>query len=67
MAEIKVGERVTVTLETVEAVEAVEGKGCDGCFFDVTNSFCVAIALGMECASKYRSDGKNIIYKEVKE
>ena len=70
MAEIKVGERVTVTLETVEAVEAVEaveGKGCDGCFFDRTNSFCVAIALGMECASKYRSDGKNIIYKEVKE
>ena len=67
MAEIKVGERVTVTLETVEAVEAVEGKGCDGCFFDVTNSFCVAIALGMECASKCRSDGKNIIYKEVKE
>ena len=67
MAEIKVGERVTVTLETVEAVEAVEGKGCDGCFFDVTNSFCVAIALGMECASKYRSDAKNIIYKEVKE
>ena len=67
MAEIKVGERVTVTLETVDAVEAVEGKGCDGYFFDVTNSFCVAIALGMECASKYRSDGKNIIYKEVKE
>ena len=67
MAEIKVGERVTVTLETVDAVEAVEGKGCDGCFFDVTNSFCVAIALGMECVSKYRSDGKNIIYKEVKE
>ena len=67
MVEIKVGERVTVTLETVEAVEAVEGKGCDGCFFDGTNSFCVAIALGMECASKYRSDGKNIIYKEVKE
>ena len=64
MAEIKVGERVTVTLE---AVEAVEGKGCDGCFFDRTNSFCVAIALGMECASKYRSDGKNIIYKEIKE
>ena len=33
MAEIKVGERVTVTLE---AVEAVEGKGCDGCFFGVS-------------------------------
>ena len=64
MAEIKVGERVTVTLE---AVKAVEGKGCDGCFFDGTTGFCAAIALGMECASKYRSDGKNIIFKEVKE
>lgn len=63
MKELKVGERVTVTLE---AVEAVEGKGCDGCFFDGTNSFCAAIALGMKCDSKYRSDGKNIIYKKVK-
>lgn len=64
MEVIKVGERVIVTLE---AVEAVEDKGCDGCFFDGTNDFCVAIVLGMNCASKYRSDGKNIIYKEVKE
>lgn len=63
MKELKVGERVTVTLE---AVEAVEGKSCDGCFFDESNSFCVAITLGMECTSKYRSDSKNIIYKEVK-
>jgi hypothetical protein len=31
MVELKVGERVTITLE---AVEAVKGKGCDGCFFD---------------------------------
>ena len=31
MKELKVGERVTITLE---AVEAVKGKGCDGCFFD---------------------------------
>ena len=60
MAEIKVGERVTVTLE---AVEAVEGKGCDGCFFDGRNGFCLAILLGMECSS----DGKNVIFKEVKE
>ena len=60
MEELKVGERVTVT---IEAVEAVEGKGCDGCCFDGTYGFCVAIAHGRECASKYRSDGKNIIKK----
>ena len=29
MKELKVGERVTITLEVVERQE-----GCDGCFFD---------------------------------
>ena len=62
MKELKIGERVTITLEAVETV-----KGCDGCFFDGRNSCCVAISLGMECAPKYRSDKKNIIFKEVKE
>ena len=63
MKELKVGERVTITLE---AAEIVKGKGCDGCFFD-RDGGCVAISLGMECASKYRSDNKDIIFKEVKE
>ena len=62
MVELKVGERVTITLEAVETV-----KGCDGCFFDGRNGCCVAISLGMECAPKYRSDKKNVIFKEVKE
>lgn len=61
MAELKVGERVTIILEAVETV-----KGCDGCFFD-RDGGCVAISLGMECASKYRSDNKDVIFKEVKE
>ena len=60
MKELKVGERLTITLEAVEAV-----KGCNGCFFD-RDGGCVAISLGMECSPKYRSDGKNIIYKEIK-
>ena len=62
MKELKVGERVTITLEVVEAV-----KGCDRCFFDGRNGCCVAISLGMECAPKYRSDHKSVIFKEVKE
>ena len=61
MKELKVGEILTITLEAVEAV-----KGCDGCFFD-RDGGCVAISLGMECSPKYRSDSKNIIFKEVKE
>lgn len=62
MKELKVGERVTITLE---AVEAIKSKGCDGCFFD-RNGGCVAISLGMECVPKYRSDKKNVIFKELK-
>ena len=62
MKELKVGERVTITLKAVEAV-----NGCNGCFFDRRNGCCVAISLGMECAPEYRSDKKNVIFKEVKE
>ena len=61
MKELKVEERVTITLEAVEAI-----KGCDGCLFN-RNGGCVAISLGMECAPKYRSDNKDVIFKEVKE
>lgn len=61
MKELKVGERVTITLEAVEVV-----KSCDGCFFDGRDVSCVAISLGMECTPKYRSDHKNVIFKEVK-
>ena len=61
MKELKVGERLTITLEAVEAV-----KGCNGCFFD-RDGGCVAISLGIECSPEYRSDNKDVIYKEVKE
>ena len=61
MKQLKVEERVTITLEAVEAI-----KGCDVCFFN-RNGGCVAISLGMECAPKYRSDNKDVIFKEVKE
>ena len=61
MKELKVGERVTITLEVVEQ------KGCKGCYFDGVDGCCGATSLGMECVPKYRSDGKSVIYKEVKE
>ncbi len=61
MKELKVGERVTITLEVVEQ------KGCKGCFFEGVDGCCGATSLGMECTSKYRSDKKNVIFKEVKE
>lgn len=61
MKELKVGERVTITLEVVEQ------KGCKGCFFGGADGCCGATSLGLECVPKYRSDGKSVIYKEVKE
>lgn len=61
MKELKVGERVTITLE------AVEHKTCEGCFFKGVAGYCGAAPLGLKCLPKYRSDKKNVIFKEVKE
>ena len=47
-------------------LKVVEAENCDGCFFDGDGG-CVAISLGMECVPKYRSDNKDVIFKEVKE
>ena len=60
MKELKVGERVTITLE------AVEHNTCEGCFFKGIADYCNAVSLGWMCVSKY-PDHKNIIFKEVKE
>lgn len=61
--EFKVGERVTL--------EAVEQNGCDGCFFEIDdtchNQTYNDWAGGFECQPEDRSDGKSIIFKEVKE
>lgn len=60
MKELKVGERLTITLE------AVKQNGCEGCFFEEMDD-CGASAIGLNCVSRYRSDGKSVIFKEVKE
>ena len=60
MKELKVGERVTITLEAVERKNS--DRGCRDCFFgDVSK------CLGISCRSYERSDGKSVIFKEVKE
>ena len=59
MKELKVGERFSVTLEVVEQ------NGCEGCFFE-SKSAC-EVWRKYPCASKQRSDHKNVIFKEVKE
>lgn len=57
MKELKVGERVTITLEVVEK------PSCYGCFF-----FGKCNGDGrVKCSIQDRSDDKSVIFKEVKE
>lgn len=63
MKELKIGERLTITLE------AVEQSSCDGCYFD-SGDTCHNPTLngrmeGFQCVSKDRSDGKDVIFKLV--
>lgn len=63
MKELKIGEKVTITLE------AIEQSSCDGCYFDGRDT-CHNPTLngdveGFQCVSKDRSDGKDVIFKLV--
>lgn len=60
MKELKVGERVTITLEVVEELS------CYGCFFRTSFGKCSGNGK-VKCSMRDRSDGKNVIFKEVKE
>lgn len=60
MKELKVGERVTITLEVVE-----HNNGCIGCFYHIFGRCSVNGEL--KCSIYTRSDGKDIIFKKVKE
>lgn len=59
MKELKVGKRVVLD------IVATETATCDGCFFDSKNV--CGVGSKYPCAGKYRSDHKNVIFKEVKE
>ena len=61
--ELKVVEIVTITLE------AIEEKSCNCCFFNGEDYYCGSTSLGLklECVAQFRSDGKDVIFKEVKE
>lgn len=60
MKELKVGERIIITLE------AVERNNCEGCFFDIQEGGYTCMCKH-RCCKFNRSDDKNIIFKEVKE
>ena len=56
MKELKVGEKIVF--------EAIEAKNCFGCFFN-SEDFC-KFWTKYPCVAEQRSDGKNVIFKEVK-
>ena len=58
MKELKVGERLTITLEVVEELS------CYGCFFRTSFGKCNG---KVKCSMRDRSDGKNVIFKVVNE
>ena len=66
MKELKVGERITL-----EVIEQNVCNGCDDCFFgydDIChNPTLNGWADGFYCEPENRSDGKSIIFQEVKE
>ena len=57
--ELKVVEIVTITLE------AIESDKCEDCYFYDKNG--CNVRGKFECIDKYRSDHKNVTFKEVKE
>lgn len=57
--EHEIGTRIT--LEVVES----NFEYCDGCYF--ADLYVTNCASKMKCARCYRTDGKNVIYNEVKE
>lgn len=66
MEELKVGERVIL-----QAIEQDVCNGCDDCFFGYDDICCNPTyngwGNGFQCEPEERSDGKHVIFKEVKE
>lgn len=67
METLAIGERKAFTDVTLEVV-SVPNSSCTGCWFDNQQFRCYTHphfeAMG-HCASGYRTDGKNVIFKEV--
>ncbi len=62
MEELAVGSEITL-----KVVEDKKGE-CNGCFFyEFASDIYADTCTGFKCGSTERKDGKNVIFKEVKE
>ncbi len=59
---MKIGETMTIIMK-VECVESSETNWCCGCILEHVP--CTDNPFG-ECNPLYREDGKNVIFKEIK-
>ena len=48
-------------------LEVVEDYTCDKCFFNNNNCFRFKYGFNVYCSGNYRSDGKFVSFKKVKE
>lgn len=62
-----IGEIFNDSGTSLEIVEVDVHQGCDGCFYDMGFCGCVAGDNAGSCGMSYRTDGKNVIFKELKE
>ena len=62
MEELAVGSEITL-----KVVEDKKGE-CNGCFFyEFASDIYADTCTGFKCGSTERKDGRNVIFKEVKE
>ena len=62
MEELPVGSEITL-----KVVEDKKGE-CNGCvFYEFASDIYADTCTGFKCGSTERKDGKNVIFKEVKE
>lgn len=69
--EHKLGEIVTLPdgrkAEVVEATRSKRYSTCYKCIWFASNPICPSVSQKWKCSKQGRTDGKNIIYKEIKE
>ena len=63
--ERKIGETIEFEGKKLQVKESAS-SGCDGCFFDEQHIPCSKYVAGY-CASKFRTDKKEVIFVEVKD
>ena len=63
MKELKIGERITVTLEAVEEKNYLP---CEECFFASFGNGCIVKDV-LACNYSNRADHKNVFFKLIKE